>query len=63
MELVPVCAWCPEVEIPAGKLATHTICREHLLEKFPKMAPKVLARQQVKTQIELANPFLVNQTF
>ena len=63
MELVPVCAWCPPVEIPVGKEPTHTICKRHLIERFPDQAAEVLAMQQVNSEIELANSFLAPQTF
>jgi len=63
MELVTVCAWCPPIEIPAGKEVSHNICRKHLIEKFPDQAERVLARLQAKTAVELANPFLAQQTF
>lgn len=63
MELITVCAWCPPREIPAGMGATHTICNKHLIENFPNQAEKVLAAQQSRVLVELANPFLVEQSF
>ncbi|WP_020675301.1 hypothetical protein [Geopsychrobacter electrodiphilus] len=65
MEVRSICCLCQrEQNIPAQDNDSHTLCEPHIRSFYgDEMADRVLAATKARLEVELANPFLVEQAF